>query len=99
MEDYNRSIIEQINQQLKSGFAASLRNTQYCVVKAGVHGVLSVQPLYSVGDVQPEFGPATFAACIQHVNTYLVADLKNLTGHRHHLLRTDNEETDEENEP
>lgn len=77
MEDYNRSLIEQINQQLKSGFDSSLRADNYCVVRTGIGDILSVLPMNSLSDSgHTVFGPDTFAACIQHVNTFFVSEFR-----------------------
>jgi hypothetical protein len=80
MEDFNRTLIEQINDQLKRGFEANLLANEFCVVRTGVDGVLSVLSSTAVTDQHDAvFGPKPFAACIQYVNAYLVTEpLRNV---------------------
>jgi len=100
VEDYNRLLIEQINQQLKSGFDASLRADNYCVVRTGIGDILSVLPMNSISDSgKTVFGPDTFAACIQHVNTFFVSEFRRGEKHpAHPLAVTGDEESEQENQ-
>lgn len=69
MESYNRLLMEQIGEQLKRGFGASLQARDYCVVRTGVGGVLSVLASAAVGEQHDVvFGPKPFAACVEYVN-------------------------------
>lgn len=76
MEDYNRLLIGQINDQLKRGFEASLQGGDFSVIRSKVANVLSVVPSAAAAGEGHEIvsGPAPFAACIQYVNAYLVTE-------------------------
>ncbi|GLQ98831.1 hypothetical protein [Dyella mobilis] len=74
MDDFNSLIIEQINQQLKSGFASSLQEDKFCVVKTGIGNIVSVLPAQSAKESADQvFGPDTFKACNNYVNNYSVS--------------------------
>lgn len=76
MEDYNRLLIGQINDQLKRGFEASLQAGDFSVIRSKVANVLSVVPSAAAAGDEHDIvsGPAPFAACIQYVNAYLVTE-------------------------
>ncbi len=96
MEDYNRMLIGQINDQLKRGFEASLQGGQFSVIRSKVANVLSVVPSASAGEgYEVVSGPASFAACIQYVNAYLVTEplRKPGTPEEHGVDRIDDETT------
>lgn len=81
MESYNRTLIDQINDQLKRGFDANSRVGGYCVIRVGVDGVLSVLASTTVSDQhEVVFGPQSFAACIEYVNGNLVTRMEAGTG-------------------
>ncbi|UPG95836.1 hypothetical protein [Luteibacter aegosomatissinici] len=67
MEEFNRMLIDQINDRLKQSFDANLQAGEYCVVRARVQGVLSVLPAAAAGD-DAVCGPASFADCIAYIN-------------------------------
>lgn len=81
MESYNRTLIDQINDQLKRGFDANMQADDYCVVRVGIDGVLSVLAATAVsGQHDTVFGPKSFAACIEYVNGNLVTRMAVGTG-------------------
>lgn len=81
LESYNRSLVDQINDQLKRGFDASLQVNDYCVVRTGVDGVLSVMSATAVSDDQDIVsGPKSFATCIEFVNADFVKRTTPRTG-------------------
>jgi len=73
MESYNRLLMEQINEQLKRGFGASLQARNYCVVGTGIDGILLVMASTAAGEPHDVvFGPKPFAACVEYVNASFV---------------------------
>lgn len=75
MEQFNRMLMAQIQDQLKRGFAANFRINEFCVVATRVHGVLSILSAASVTDKhEAVFGPKSFEACSAYINGQFVKE-------------------------
>lgn len=73
IETHNRMIMAQIDNHLRSGFDATLKKSDYYVIRSETTGVLSVLSSSTIDEEKKiVFGPKSFHQCIEYVNSAVV---------------------------